>query len=526
MNTKTKVFGMLSIGISMFAFAQQETDSLTVEQLEEVVVTDSKFKLKREHSGKVITKITQNELKNLQGKSVVEIINATAGIEINGSRSQAGQNLNYFIRGGRNRQVLVLIDGVAVTDASQIANDYDLRLLHADQIESIEILKGASSTLYGTGAATAVISITLKKESKDAIAFNLRSTIGTNQSQDDKDYAIENFVNSVSVNGTLDNFSYLANFGHQFTDGLSAIAVGDESDAFNTHNGYLKLGYKFSDAFKLNTYGSFDKFKTEFDDGFGFADADNLSTTKQYRIGLSPEMTYNNGSITLNAAYNDTEREVESSFPTRFMARSFIGDLFNRYNFNDKLYTVLGVNAQKNEIETYSIPFGGTSFVQDINSQDGTFTIIDPYVNAVYISDFGLNINAGLRLNNHSEYGSHVVYSINPSFKKELNFGYIKGLASYSTAYITPSLYQLFEPTFGNAELQPEENRTIEVGTEIQIKDKATFSVVYFNRFEEQFVDFVDQGNFVFQYANVEEDFTASGIEFVADVLLSKELII
>ncbi|MCK8479432.1 TonB-dependent receptor plug domain-containing protein [Psychroserpens algicola] len=524
MNTKTKVFGMLCIGISMFAFAQQETDSLTVEQLEEVVVTDSKFKLKREHSGKVITKITQNELKNLQGKSVVEIINATAGIEINGSRSQAGQNLNYFIRGGRNRQVLVLIDGIAVTDASQIANDYDLRLLHADQIESIEILKGASSTLYGTGAATAVISITLKKESKDAIAFNLRSTIGTNQSQNDKDYAIENFVNSVSVNGTLDKFSYLANFGHQFTDGLSAIAVGDESDAFNTHNGYLKLGYAFSDTFKLNTYGSFDKFKTEFDDGFGFADADNLSTTKQYRIGISPEMTYNNGSITLNAAYNNTEREIESSFPTRFMARSFIGDLFNRYNFNDKFYTVLGVNAQDNEIETYSIPFGDTNFVQDINSQDGTFTIIDPYVNAVYISDFGLNINAGLRLNNHSEYGSHVVYSLNPSFKKELNFGYIKGLASYSTAYITPSLYQLFEPSFGNAELQPEENRTIEVGAEIQIKDKATLSVIYFNRFEEQFVDFVDQGNFVFQYANVEDDFTASGIELVADVSISKGL--
>ncbi|MDG5492102.1 TonB-dependent siderophore receptor [Psychroserpens sp. SPM9] len=524
MNTKTLVFGMLTIGISTFGFAQQQSDSLKVEQLDEVVITDSKFNLKRENSGKVITKITQTELQHLQGKSIADIINSTAGIEINGTRSNAGQSLSYFVRGGRNRQVLVLIDGIAVTDASQIANDYDLRLLNADQVESIEILKGASSSLYGTGAATAVINIKLKKASKDAFAINLRSTLGSNQSHEDAEYAVEHFENSVSVNGTLDDFSYLASFGHQFTNGLSAIAAGEEADAFNTHNGYLKLGYQFSKAFKLTTYASFDHFKADFDDGFAFVDADNVATTDQYRIGISPELNYNNGSITLNAAFNEVERDIASGFPTQFLARSFIGDLFNRYNFNGKFYTVIGVNAQKNEIESYSIPFGQNDFVQDISSQEGNFTIVDPYLNAVYVSDFGLNINAGLRLNNHSEYGSHLVYSLNPSFKKDFDFGYVKGLASYSTSFITPSLYQLFEPTFGNAELQPEENRTIEVGAEINLKNKATLSVVYFNRLEERFVDFVDQGNFVFQYTNIDEDFTASGLEVVADVALTKSL--
>ncbi len=517
------IFGVLLASISSLGFAQQQTDSLKVEQLEEVVITDSRFNLKRENSGKVITKITQKELQNLQGKSIAEIINNTAGIEINGTKSNAGQNLSYFIRGGKNRQVLVLIDGIAVTDASQIANDYDLRLLNADQVESIEILKGASSTLYGTGAATAVINIKLKSASKKAIAVNLSSTLGTNQSQDDQNYAIEHFNNSAAINGSLNKFSYLASFGHQYTDGLSAIEDG-EADVFNTHNGYLKLGYQFTDAFKFNAYGSFDKFKTGFDDSFGFVDAENFSMTDQYRIGISPEYTYKNGSITLNAAYNNIEREIESSFPTQFMSRSFVGDLFNRYNFNDKFYTVLGVNAQKNEIESYSIPFGENDFAQDINAQDGNFTIVDPYVNAVYVSGFGLNLNAGLRLNNHSEYGSHLVYSLNPSFKKDINFGYIKGLASYSTSFIAPSLYQLFEPSFGNVNLQPEENRTFEVGAELNVKDKATISVVYFNRLEENFVDFKDLGDFQFQYNNIEEEFTASGFELVADVKLTKSL--
>ena len=52
---------------SIFGFAQQQTDSTQLEQLDEVVITDSKFNLKRENSGKVITKITQQELQHLQG---------------------------------------------------------------------------------------------------------------------------------------------------------------------------------------------------------------------------------------------------------------------------------------------------------------------------------------------------------------------------------------------------------------------------------------------------------------------------
>ncbi|MEN8886223.1 MAG: TonB-dependent receptor plug domain-containing protein [Winogradskyella sp.] len=522
---KTKLFcSILCIGTLSIGAAQSQTDSTKVEKLEEVVITDSRFALKRENSGKVITKITSADLEKLQGQSVAEIIGRTAGIEINGVRSNAGQNLSYFVRGGRNRQVLILIDGVQVTDPSQISNDYDLRLLNSDQVESIEILKGASSTLYGTGAATAVINIRLKEASKKAFNLNLRSTIGTNQSSDENNYAIEDTRNSVAVNGSLGKFNYLASFGQQYTNGLSAVEGGTESDAFNSYNGSLKLGYKFNNTFSLNTYASIDNYKADFDDSFGLMDADNVSISKQYRIGVSPEFKYNKGSITINAAYNNVEREIESSFPSMFNAQSSIVDAFNRYNFSDKFYTVLGVNFQDNKMESFSIPFGETNFSQAINPENAQFSIVDPYANVVYVSDFGLNINAGLRLNNHSEYGSHLVYSLNPSYKVDLDFGYVKGLASYSTAFITPSLFQLFEPSFGNPELEPEENQTIEVGAEVSLKDKATFSLVYFNRNEDNFISFVDTGGFVFQYQNTDQSFTASGLEFVAQAKIIKNL--
>ena len=514
---RTVVCAGLLACISNNGFAQQQTDSTKVQLLDEVVISDSRFSLSKEKSGKVITKIDQKQLERLQGKSIAEIINATVGIEINGTKSNPAQNLGYFVRGGRNRQVLVMIDGVALTDPSQIANDYDLRLLNTDQVESIEILKGASSTLYGTGAATAVINIKLKEEANKPIAATFRSTMGTNESQTDQNYRLNHFMNSVAVNGTLDKFSYLTSFGHRFTDGISAVENGTEEDAFNSYNAYLKLGYRFSNQFKLSAYANLDRFKAEFDDAFALMDADNLSETKQERVGLSSEWDYGAGNLTMNAAYNDVRRDINSSFPSQFNSESYIADVFNRYVIKEKFYTVLGINFQENKMESFSIPFGETNFSQSIDPEMATFNIIDPYINGVYASDFGLNINAGARLNNHSEYGSHLVYNVNPSYVFRTSFGYLKGLASYSTSYITPSLFQLFEPSFGNPELEPEENRTIELGAELNLTKKLNLSVVYFNRLEENFVDFVDLGDFVFQYTNTAEEFTASGLEVVFD---------
>jgi hypothetical protein len=78
-------------------------------------------------SGKVITKITTEDLRNKPGQSIATILNTVAGVEINGSQSAAGKNLGYYLRGGKNSQVLILIDGIPVNDASGISMEYDLQ---------------------------------------------------------------------------------------------------------------------------------------------------------------------------------------------------------------------------------------------------------------------------------------------------------------------------------------------------------------------------------------------------------------
>ena len=69
---------------------QAQNDSTQLQELDEVVVADSRFALKRENSGKIVIKINAEEISRNQGKSVAELINTKAGIAVNGSRSQAG----------------------------------------------------------------------------------------------------------------------------------------------------------------------------------------------------------------------------------------------------------------------------------------------------------------------------------------------------------------------------------------------------------------------------------------------------
>ena len=207
-------------------------------------------------------KISQQEIENNQGRTISELINTKSGIEINGSRSNAGQNLGVYVRGGRNRQVLVLIDGIQVSDPSQISGGYDFRLLNLNQIESIEIIKGASSTLYGSGAAAAVVNITTKAANAKKISAVYSSSVGTNQTESDQNYNIADFNNSVAFSGTLNKFTYRAAFNNQFSDGLSAaISDTNEKDAFSKYGIDVNLGYKFSPAFSLNFYGKSHRFK-------------------------------------------------------------------------------------------------------------------------------------------------------------------------------------------------------------------------------------------------------------------------
>ncbi|WP_285653831.1 TonB-dependent siderophore receptor [Allomuricauda sp. NBRC 101325] len=474
-----------------------QQDSLKVHQLDEVVVSDSKFELKRENSGKTVIKITAEELKQKQGMTVAEIINSKSGMEITGSRGRDGDVLGVYVRGGRGKQVLVVIDGVRVSDPSTFSQEYDLRLLSPSNIESIEIIKGAASTLYGTNAATAVINITTKKSSQKQIAGSFQTSVGTNQTSEDQNYNFGSISNAVNVNGTLNKFNYAVDFSNRYKSGLSAaVTPANEEDVFSHYSTNVRLGYQITNHFEVSVYGNQTKYNTEYD--ASNADANNLGKSEQQRAGLSSSYTYGKGSVHVNTAFTDYETNSSDTWgESTTEGKNWVLDLYNKYVFGEQWHTILGVNYIKDEAAFSDI---------------AEFTIVDPYANVVYISDFGLNLNLGGRFNHHSEYGNHVVYNVNPSFVFKTTEGYVKLLGSYATSYITPNLTQLFGAFGSNPDLEPEENRTIEGGLELRANDKLRLSAIYFDRNEKNTIGYDSN----FTSINLADEIDANGVEVEA----------
>ena len=515
MNKQLLIVSVLACSfVSTSLFAQKNVaQKENVEMLNEVVVTATKFNLKKENTGKVIHVITQKQLQQNAGKTVIEILNTIAGIDVKGVNANASEPRSINIRGGRSRQVLVLIDGVPVTDQSAINQEFDLRLLAVNQIESIEILKGASSTLYGSGAATAVINVILKKATKDRISGSFETSFGTNNSTKTPSSGLADKNQNINLNGTLGNFNFLASFSITGIDGMSSAKSTTntvfESDSFYSKNALLKLGYKINDKVNITSFLNYDTFEYDFD-AAAFSDSEvNMGDQEQFRVGIRPNYTYNKGELYMLASINSVKRNFNSfnAFSNTLDSYQYNGesinlDLVNKYEFSNQFQLITGVNYQEHSNNTIT-PFA------TIEKDIANFNTLDPYASVVYISNYGLSANIGGRLNMHNVYGNQFVYDGNLAYSllnsKETS---VKLLTSYSTAFIAPSLYQLYDGYSGNIDLNPETNQTFEVGFDATFKENIQFDVVYFNRKE---VDAIIYNNTTYSYGNSSSD--ASGLE-------------
>ena len=98
---------------------------------------------------------------------------------INGADNNLGTNQTVYLRGASAGNTLILMDGVPLYDASGISSEFDLNNFALDNIERIEILKGAQSTLYGSDAVAGVINIITKKSGKKPLNVNVDFSAGS-----------------------------------------------------------------------------------------------------------------------------------------------------------------------------------------------------------------------------------------------------------------------------------------------------------------------------------------------------------
>ena len=90
-------------------------------------------------------------------------------------------------------------------------------------------MKGAASTLYGSGAAAGIINITLKKTENKAVAGTAYMSMGTQTTADKTNYLPQDYNQGFAVNGRLKKFDYYASLNSTETTGISEAAAPQSS---------------------------------------------------------------------------------------------------------------------------------------------------------------------------------------------------------------------------------------------------------------------------------------------------------
>ena len=497
---KHTILGLMACLSIAFSSAQ------SLISLDEVVVRDNKLELPRATKTKRVIRLEAEELQRYAGQPLALVLNNLAGIEISGSRGAQGQNLGLYARGGNNRQILILLDGMPLNDPSQPASDFDLRLLDLSTIESIEIIKGPSSVVYGSGAATAVIAITTKKTTEKGLDISLSGSGGTHRSQESA-----TGINLIQNTLSLRSPTLFLELGQQFTNGMSSLNGRPEDDPFNRK--HAAVGGQFEIATTtLSAAARINEFEAGFDNTYPLEDADFLSLSRQLTFNISADTEFSKRrKLSVKAQLGQSDREIRSNFNALYGAQSLSLDAYFSNYASPRFSYLIGAYLLSQD----------TDFESLAESQS-----IEPYLNLSANLSEKLTLSGGARYINHSSFGSDWVYSLGPAYTTKIAKLSTKLFAELSSAFIAPSLSQLFGPFGPNPDLQPETNTTQSIGIELLGTKRAEYTLSLFSRNENNRVlySLLDANTFAYQYLNTEEAFTARGAELFISQPLSTSL--
>lgn len=465
--------------LSATAFSQEKT----INQLDEVVVTASRSPRKQSETGKVVRVISAAQLAQSQGRTLPELLNNVAGLNMGGFGNHPSEIKALYLRGASAGNTLILIDGIAVNDASNISGEYDISAIAIEQIERIEILKGGNSTLYGSDAVAGVINIITKK-GEGSLKAHVLATGGS----------YGTYKQVLGLNGSLGSTRIGFNASNLNVNGFSTARPASnqenyEKDGFKQRSIGLNVQQAISLKFKLNANVQANQNLADLDNGAFDDNADYTYNKTALLVGLGGQFIAGKAVYNFNLSQNN----VDNRFLNSGSPETTRGDITNleanvSYPLAPFVDLIGGLNYKRSSTDQVS-PWGALTADNNIKSV---------YSSLFFKLGEQFRTELGGRLNEHNVYGNNLTYTFNPSY---LIANRYKLFVNLSSAFKVPSLYQLFSE-YGNLNLKPESTNTFEAGADMElVPSKLRLNLAYFNRNIKDVIDFGLVGQ-DFRYVN------------------------
>ncbi len=449
-------------------------------KLKPVVVTATKIEQPLAEIGATITAVENSQIEAQKIDRVENVLREVPGVQVTQTGSP-GSLTDVSIRGSTAGQTLILVDGVEVNAGA--TGSFDMANLTTDNLDRVEVLRGAGGSLYGSQAIGGVINV-ISQEGEGAPKASLASEGGNRATS----------RQVATVSGANGNLGYSGALSYFSTEGFRLS--NDNSDNLA---GSARLDYHLGDDTAIR--------------GFARYIASNVSL---------PNFSVFSG-IPLNPTAHERNEfmlfkgEVEHRFSDQLVARASV--FFVRQDQRTTSTPYIGNVSSEDDripdetrgglietIYTWAPGFrtlGGFDFKDrwvrtDTISVFPNFMPPPPLITAVsvfrarrqeyagYIEQEGsffdghLLATGGFRVDGNSNFGKEVSPAWSVAIPLEKISTTLRG--SYSEGFRAPSFNDLFFPDFGNPNLQPEVSSEYDGGFTTNFGERASFTATYFSR--------------------------------------------
>lgn len=451
---KTVFFLVLAMLPSM-ALAQL-SDSITLENL---VVTGTRHETDVRHLPMTVTTLTHDKLVEQHRTSILPTLNEQVPGLFTTSRSLLGYGVStgaagaFTIRGvggsSPNAGMLVLIDGMpqyaglfghAISDA--------LQTMIADRVE---VIRGPSSSLYGSNAMGGVVNIVtrqMKHEGMKMEAHLSAGSYGTMQAE-------------VSHRLRKGKFNSIIGGNYGRTDGHRS------RNSFEQYAGFLKLGYELNTHWKVMGDLSLTFFDAENPGEVSNPLIDNVQQVTRGMTSVNITNRYAHTSGSIRAYYNWGHHEVNDGY--------YLGDTpqTSLYMHNDwmaglSLYESFSCfMGNRTTVGADWKHFGGEAWNEDCITRakkqitNQTEDELAAYVDIQQKLTDWLSFNAGLRIDHHTKVGTEWIPQGGLAFSLPND---IELKAMISKGFRNPTIKEMYMFPPQNPDLKPERTLNYELG--------------------------------------------------------------